>query len=97
MKVNGELLSNISNIYIFNSSEEQLIELHLNNDLNKMDQMFKNCLKLSYIDLSKIETNKITNMSEMFYECNSLTSINFSKFNTENVVNMSYLFMDACF
>ena len=94
--VDGNNITNFTNKYIFNSTNEHNVELNIKNDIYTMEQMFKTCFDLVEIDLSEMKTKNIKNMAEMFYDCNSLTSINFGNFNTENVVNMSYLF-NGCY
>ena len=48
--------------------------------------MFSECESLSYINLSKFNTQNVTNMSSMFSGCKSLTKIDLSNFNTQNVI-----------
>ena len=60
-----------------------------------MGWMFEVCSSLTNINLSNINTNKVTDMSNMFCGCNSLTNIDLSNFNTQNVTNMSSMF-DGC-
>jgi len=54
--------------------------------------MFSGCSKLTSLDLSTFDTNKVTNMSSMFYGCSKLTNIDLSRFNTSKVTNMSSMF-----
>lgn len=54
--------------------------------------MFKNCLSLTNIDLSNIDTGNVTNMNSVFDNCSSLTSLDLSNFNTEKVTDMSAMF-----
>ena len=67
---------------------EQLITNLLN-----MEKMFYGCysgdLKL---DLSNLDTSKVTNMYGLFYNNNYLKYINLSNFNTSKVTNFSYMF-----
>ena len=60
--------------------------------VKSMHWMFKDCRKLTSIDLSHLNTENVTNMNRMFMSCESLTSIDLSNFNTENVITMGYLF-----
>ena len=57
-----------------------------------MSNMFYNCSKLTSLNVTKFNTEKVTNMSNMFYNCLKLTSLDVTKFNTEKVTNMSYMF-----
>ena len=52
---------------------------------------FMDCMNLTNIDLSNLDTSKVTDMSSMFNSC-GLTSLDLSSFNTSNVTNMSGMF-----
>ena len=41
-----------------------------------MQEMFSNCTKLEYIDLSEFDTSNTTNMKRMFYNCANLKQVN---------------------
>ena len=47
------------------------------------------------IDLSKLDTGKVTSMLCTFYGCESLTTLNLSSFDTGNVTDMRSLFQDC--
>jgi uncharacterized repeat protein (TIGR02543 family) len=53
------------------------------------------CLKLTSLDLSGVDTSKVTNVRDMFYDCSSLTSLNLSGFNTSNVTSMYGMFSNC--
>ncbi|MBO7608608.1 MAG: BspA family leucine-rich repeat surface protein [Muribaculaceae bacterium] len=57
-----------------------------------MNGMFKNCSKLTSLDLSHFNTAEVTNMYCMFLGCSGLTGLNLSSFDTRKVVNMSEMF-----
>ena len=44
------------------------------------------------IDLTYLDTSKVTNMIQMFGSCESLTSLDLSLFDTSQVINMGYMF-----
>ena len=52
---------------------------------------FMDCTNINSIDLSNLDTSKVTDMSDMFSGC-GLTSLDLSSFNTSNVTDMSYMF-----
>ena len=60
--------------------------------VTNMESMFKDCIRLTSLDLSSFNTSKVTDMGSMFYCCEKLTSLDVSNFNTENVTDMSYMF-----
>ena len=55
--------------------------------------------ELEYIDVSKLDTSKVTNMSYMFYKIGAaatqLTMVGFDNLNTSNVTKMNYMFAYA--
>ena len=54
--------------------------------------MFYRCWRMENIDLTGLNTEKVTDMEAMFWECSSLQAIDLSCLNTENVTNMRDLF-----
>ena len=53
---------------------------------------FRNCENITSLDLSKLDTSKVTDMSGMFYNCRALTTLDLSNFDTSNVTDMNYIF-----
>ena len=60
-----------------------------------MDAMFKNCVKLTNVDVSNFNTEKVLWMDDMFYNCKALTSLDLSNFNTSNVEKMNKMFANC--
>ena len=54
--------------------------------------MFSGFQALEYINLSILDTRRVTDMSNMFNDCPALTSLDLSSFNTSNVTDMSNMF-----
>ena len=54
--------------------------------------MFSGCSALTSLDLSPLDTSKVTYMSEMFKGCDKLTSLDLSSFDTSEVTDMSEMF-----
>ena len=54
--------------------------------------MFYECGKLTTLNVSKFNTEKVKYMEWMFYGCNNLTTLNVSNFDTQNVTNMKCMF-----
>ena len=54
--------------------------------------MFYGCSHLKEVDLSGLETGKMTKMNEMFSGCSELTGLDLSKFDTSNVTDMYRMF-----
>ena len=53
---------------------------------------FYKCESLQSVDLSGLDTSKVTDMSSMFSGCSSLASLALSPLDTSNVTDMSYMF-----
>ena len=64
-------------------------------NVKNMSRMFRDCKKLTSLDLSKFDTSNVKDMSYMFNNCQNLTSLDLSKFKTANVTNMSYMFSNC--
>ena len=58
-----------------------------------MNSMFKNCIRLKNIDVSRIHTSTaLTNLGSCFEGCFRLPKADLTNFNTENVTDMSKMF-----
>ena len=64
-------------------------------NVKNMTYMFKNCKKLTSIDVSGFNTAEVMYMGGLFNGCCSLTSIDVSNFNTDNVYEMAIMFADC--
>ena len=61
-----------------------------------MKNMFCECNKLKYLDLSNFNTSIVTNMEAMFNKCHKLEEIKgINKFNTVKVKNMRVMFQNC--
>ncbi len=56
---------------------------------------FYECRNITSLDLSKLDTSKVTDMSGMFYNCIALTTLDLSNFDTSNVTDMNYIFYNC--
>lgn len=56
---------------------------------------FKGWQRLHIVDLSGLDTSKLTDMSSMFEECENLDTLNLSGVNASNVTNMSSMFSSS--
>lgn len=57
--------------------------------------MFFNCNKLTTLDVSNFNTQKVTNMGSMFAYCSSLTSLDVSNFDTQTATTMEDMFQNC--
>ena len=60
--------------------------------LTDWSNMFRECRKLTSLDVSNFDTSNVTTMTSMFNTCSGLTSLDLSSFNTSNVTDMSFMF-----
>lgn len=56
---------------------------------------FCDMLNVKEIDISKIDTSKVTKMTGMFVNCKSLETVDVSHFNTANVTDMCSMFYEC--
>ena len=56
---------------------------------------FKQCLKISFLDLSNFDISKVANMS-MFKDFVFIPSLDISHFRASEVIDMSYM-LENCF
>lgn len=56
---------------------------------------FLGCKNIITLDLSTLDTSKVTSMRSMFDKCTNLTSLDVSNFDTSKVIKMNYMF-DNC-
>ena len=61
--------------YEFENEGNLMITINYKKLLVNTNFMFNNCLSLTYLNLSKFNTDNIINMNHMFSECSSLTSL----------------------
>ena len=54
--------------------------------------MFQFYNNLTYLDMNKFDTSKVTDMGAMFFGCEKLKSLDLSNFKTSNVKRMSKMF-----
>ncbi len=60
-----------------------------------MGAMFKYCMLMETIDVSKFNTENVTNMRGMFSGCRKITTLDLSNFNTDNVTNTNTMFFSC--
>lgn len=54
--------------------------------------MFKDCISLKYIDVSRFDTSNVNDMRLMFSGCRSLEKINISNFIINDKTQINYMF-----
>ena len=108
LQINSNKFQNRNYYYSNNNNEisfDQLKESGFNpnkfllvyiNNLINLNEFFKDCSSLTYVDLSNFDSSDVTDMSYMFSGCESLKEINLTnKFNTNKVINMNYMFYNC--
>ena len=93
---NIDFANSVAENSMFSSSYSlQNVNIVLTNKINKINNMFGNCISLKYLNLTQIDTSSVTDMSNLFYQCSSLRYLIFN-FNTSKVTDMSGMFYN-CF
>ena len=64
------------------------------NNTTNFDFYFEGCLAED-INISNLDTSKVTDMKNLFHNCTELKSIDVSNFNTSNVTDMSNMFANC--
>ena len=72
--------------------EENHVVLVFNGKLQSCAQMFKDCINIKEIDVSKCDFSEVTSMSNMFEGCQNLEKIEFGNIATSSVTNMDSMF-----
>ena len=60
-----------------------------------MTNMFKGCYNLTFIDLSKFNTSKVSSIDGMFYDCKQLRYLDLSNFDISKIVQLIIYLMDV--
>ena len=68
------------------------VTIKFDKQLESLENMFKSLNKIIEIDLSNLDTSKVTNMASMFKQCSNLEKIIFGNINTSSVESMHSLF-----
>ena len=94
--INGINQSDVKSKYNLNETKN-VIKLiwNINFSMYSIAYLFRDCKKISEIDLSNFDQGTAIYMESMFFNCISLTSINFTNFNTSRIKLMSSLFYNC--
>lgn len=82
-----DFFSNMRNLTVI----EDLHFLDSSNTVN-MRNMFRNCSKLTNVDVNNLNTSNVTNMENMFNGCEELVTLDLSGWDTSKVKNMNNMF-----
>jgi len=91
IKIIDELIP-FNYFYQFKSKGKYAIKYSFKNNITNTGYMFRDCSKLTKIDLSNFNSSNVNNMRAMFYQCSGLKDINLSNFNTNKVTYMNGIF-----
>lgn len=64
----------------------------IGSNVTNLNATFRGCARLTELDLSGSNTEKVKDMGGMFYGCVALSNLNLSGFKTGSVTDMPYLF-----
>lgn len=91
---NTEKVTNMSEIFV-GSTNLRTINLpkgFIGSNVTDLNGMFRGCARLTELDLSGSNAEKVKDMCKMFYGCVALSNLNLSGFKTGSVTDMRYLF-----
>ena len=96
--INAKKITDMSSMFegCSNITTVENITDHRTGVVTNMSNMFNSCTKLTYLDLTNIDTRNVTSMDYMFSFCEGLKSLNISNWNTSNVTNMRCTF-NCCY
>ncbi|MCQ2821020.1 MAG: BspA family leucine-rich repeat surface protein [archaeon] len=80
---------NLTEVGIYPSTDEGSPNLSI------LKGIFKDCPKLSRVDLNSLDLSKVQSTEEMFSGCSSLPSVNLNNFYGERLVTMRNMFKDC--
>lgn len=85
------MFSNTEEKKYFDNLNSITFDNFISTNIKNITSMFKGC-GIKSIDLTKINTSKVSNFTELFAQCKNLTSLNISKISTTNVTNVEGMF-----
>lgn len=91
---NTEKVTNMSEMFV-GSPNLRTINLpkgFIGSNVTDLNGMFRGCARLTELDLSGSNAEKVKDMCKMFYGCVALSNLNLSGFKTGSVTDMRYLF-----
>ena len=89
--INGEIKNSCKKSCVFENDINN-VTIKFNESLNSCENMFDGLSNIIEINLSNLDTSKVTNMDSMFNQCINLGEIKFGNINTSLVKNMYQLF-----
>lgn len=91
----GFVTNSLASYFDCSEKGSNIEDIHFETDLNNINYLcntFAGCIKLTNIDISRINTDNIYSYSGMFEGCTGLKHIDTSHINTSNTTDISYLF-----
>jgi len=86
----------ISSSYTYDLSSSNIVQLRWTNDISDCKEMFRDCISIAEINITRFDATNCGETSYMFRNCNSLISINLSGFISPNKQNnMVSMFRDC--
>lgn len=85
------MFSNTEEKKYFDNLNSITFDNFISTNIKNITSMFKGC-GIKSIDLTKINTSKVSNFTELFAQCKNLTSLDISNISTANVTNVEGMF-----
>ena len=83
-------------IYPWDEYKDQIKSAYINvTGVQDLARLFYDCINLTEVDLSGLDTSNVTDMSAMFWNCKNLLSLDLSGFDTSKVTAMDYMFYNC--
>ena len=98
ININGLNQSRVAHYYSDLNQDENTVKLIWNDTygiIRSIAYLFRDCYKITEIDLSHFNASNVEYMEYMFSNCISLTSINFTNFYALKVTHMNFLFKNC--
>ena len=95
IRVDGEKIDEVKNVYTFSTTGEHQVKLSLKKPLKTTEEFFINCENLKEVNLANLTTVDIQNATSMFSNCTNLESVDLSNFDALNLKNISKMFYNC--
>ena len=95
IKIDNKIITPTTH-YQFDSTGIKTVVYYLKSNFSTMQNMFRNCVTMTTINLQNCNTTNVTNMRALFHSCTELINIIFNdKWKTNNVLDFGYMFYNC--
>jgi surface protein len=90
--IDGKKQDKVSYSYTFDDTNEHTVMIVMKDSFNDAYSMFEDCKCITSLDLSHLDTSKVTDMEYMFLDCSNLKTLDLSGLDTRKVTKMDGMF-----